>query len=52
MSRIRDWHGRNMDIIIDETANKRDKRYTYALAVAIKYILEWIERNEKYIKKS
>lgn len=35
------------DICI-ETANRRELRYIYYLAVAIYHILEWIERRERY----
>lgn len=37
----------NMEQIAIETANKRELKYVYALAVATLHILEWIERNER-----
>lgn len=45
------WHGENMDIIISETANKREKRYTYAIATAVKAILATLEKNKMFEKE-
>lgn len=35
-----------MEQIAIETANDRDLKYVYALAVAVLHILEWIVKNE------
>lgn len=36
-----------MEQVAIETANKRELRYIYALAVAMLHIIEWIARNER-----
>lgn len=46
LGKVRNWHGENMEIICQETANDRRYKYIYAIAVAVKYILGWIERQE------
>ena len=43
-----DWHKRNIDKILDETANDMSKRYIYALACAVWYILEQMKRKEEH----
>lgn len=37
----------NMETVCEETANRREMRYIYAIAVAVLHILEWIERKER-----
>lgn len=41
-------YNRIEDICI-ETANRRELRYIYYLAVAVLHIFEWIERKERYL---
>ena len=41
-------YNRVEDICI-ETANRRELRYIYYLAVAVLHIFEWIERKERYL---
>lgn len=43
------WNKNNIDTVVEETANNRDKKYIYAIAVAVQYILEWIKRNGKEV---
>ena len=45
--RALNWHKENMEIICSETANKRDSMYIYALAVAVGFILDWINKADK-----
>lgn len=42
-----DWHKNNMDIIAEETANKREYKYIYAISAALIYILNWIRRHDE-----
>lgn len=37
----------NVEEVCERTANKPDKIYIYALAVAVLHILQWIERRER-----
>ena len=41
-----DWHKTNMDIVCSETANDRDLRYIYAVANAVRFILEQMHKQE------
>ena len=46
MSKKLNWDKKNMDVICERTANKRETAYIWAIAVAIGHILEWIKRQE------
>ena len=43
-----DWHKNNIDIVIEETGNRRELRYIYAIANAVRFILIWIEKKERH----
>jgi len=41
------WHGKNMDVIINETANNRETAYIWAIACAVKFILAEMEKRHE-----
>lgn len=41
------WDAENMETVAIETANDREMRYIYAMAVALLHILDWIRRNDE-----
>lgn len=49
MNKVLSWHKKNIDKIVDETANNRDYKYTYAMALAIQYILDRMNKQEEKI---
>ena len=38
MNKVLSWHKKNIDKVVEETANNRDYKYTYAMALAIQYL--------------
>ena len=49
MNKVLSWHKKNIDKIVEETANNRDYKYTYAMALAIQYILDRMNKQEEKI---
>ncbi len=45
------WHAKNMEEIACRTANNRDTAYIWAIACAVKFILEELEKNESRNRK-
>lgn len=41
------WHAKNMEEIACRTANNRDTAYIWAIACAVKFILEELEKHER-----
>ena len=50
MNKVLSWHKKNIDKVVEETANNRDYKYTYAMALAIQYILDRMSKQEEKIK--
>lgn len=49
MNKVLSWHKKNIDKVVEETANNRDYKYTYAMALAIQYILDRMNKQEEKI---
>lgn len=49
MNKVLSWHKKNIDKIVEETANNRNYKYTYAMALAIQYILDRMNKQEEKI---
>lgn len=49
MNKVLSWHKKNIDKVVEKTANNRDYKYTYAMALAIQYILDRMNKQEEKI---
>ena len=49
MNKVLSWHKNNIDTVVEETANNREYKYIYAMALAIQYILDRMNKQEEKI---
>lgn len=49
MNKVLSWHKKNINKVVEETANNRDYKYIYAMALAIQYILDRMNKQEEKI---
>ena len=50
MNKVLSWHKNNIDTVVEETANNREYKYINAMALAIQYILDRMNKQEEKIK--